>query len=131
MQGTKNKTLCSIMVGAGGKDSLKEATQKSTGFRMEKLKLSIEVTIQESKMKELHTSAQVFLKNMLLNNRKKHIVRQDWKNLISIITKTGKPKQHMVCGTTINKSKVVIPREIQDRGYLQDGERLSYPLRNA
>lgn len=41
------------MVGAGGKDSLKEATQKSTGFRMEKLKLSTEVTIQESKLKEL------------------------------------------------------------------------------
>lgn len=54
MQGTKNKTLCSIMVGAGGKDSLKEATQKSTGFRMEKLKLSIEVTIQESKMNYIH-----------------------------------------------------------------------------
>ena len=35
----------------------------------------------------------------------------------------------MVCGKTINKSKVVIHRVIQDRGYLQDAEKLSSPLR--
>ena len=37
----------------------------------------------------------------------------------------------MVCGKTINKSKVVIHRVIQDRGYLQDAEKLSSPLRAA
>ena len=66
---------------------LKATTQKTIGFRMEKLNYPLEYHIT-GKMKELYTLAHVFLKNMV--EQKKHTVRQyNWKNLICIISKTG------------------------------------------
>lgn len=48
------------------KASLKETTQNSTSFRMDKLKFEYHTRV---KVKELHTPAQVFLKNILLSKK--------------------------------------------------------------
>lgn len=75
------------------------------------------------KVKELHTLTWVFLRNIL--SKEAHHKTIHLADLICIISKTGKLKQHMIGDKTINKKRIM-QHEIQDRCYLQEKERLFY-----